>query len=324
MSKVKFIYNAEACKYEPVTNSNRKIILNFLGLLTLSLVMAIGMIYLYQTHFMTIKESNLLTRNQEIKTDFQLLQSKLDQVKSEIEKLQNRDDKVYRTILNLEPIPNTVRIAGIGGTNKYGEFEESLINQEMIMETYRNLDKLKGQMYIQTRSYDELEDVLGVKKEMWASRPAITPMSTADIIRYASGFGWRHHPTLGGVKFHWGIDLTADTGDNIYASGDGVIKKAQYSKSYGFVIYIDHGFGYETRYAHMSRFNVNEGDKVKRGDLIGFIGSTGRSKGPHLHYEVLYKGNKINPVPYLSKNLSSEEFEKLIEDSNSSELILDY
>ena len=325
MSKVKFIYNADNCKYEPVSHSNKQVFVNLAGLLGLALLFAVGMTYIYHANFTSLKESDLMARNQELKDNLEFLNSKLDLQKTHMSQFQKMDDNVYRTLLSLDPIPPTVRIAGVGGTNKFEDIENSeMENKAMVLGLYKKVEKIKGEMYIQTRSYDELEETLNVKKEMWASRPAITPMSREDIKKIGSGFGWRNHPTLGRVKFHWGLDITANTGNPIYASGNGKVVTAHYSTTYGYVVYIDHGFGYETRYAHMSAFNVKEGDAIKRGDLIGFIGSTGRSKGPHLHYEVLYKGEKINPLPYLSKNLSTEEFEKMIEDSHNSDLIMDY
>ena len=325
MAKKKFIYNPETCSYEPVVKSKRAKLGNFIGLFTLSLLAAAGITYVYHTHFTPVKESRLINKNQELVSQFQTQYKKLENAKFELATLQERDDHIFRTLLDLETIDPLIREAGVGGTNKYEEIENSSLERKnLVLSLMEGVDQLKGQIYIQTRSYDELEDVLVQKKIMWASRPAITPMSMKDVHRIGSGFGWRHHPIRRVLKFHNGVDIGASTGKPIYASGDGVVTRANYGNGYGNVVYIDHGFGYETRYAHMSAFNVKLGDRVKRGDVIGFVGNTGLSTAPHLHYEVLLHGKFVDPVAYLSKNLNSEEFQKLIDDSNSSEDMFDY
>ncbi len=325
MTKVKFYYNEETCKYEPIIPGASKIVWNILGFIGLSLLLAGGLIWGYHTYFTPVKESMLLSENQELVYDYKLLNSKIEAAKAEVEALAHRDDHVYRTILDMEPIAPTMRQAGVGGSNLYVSLEEAgLESSDLILDTYKDLDKVKQQMYIQTRSYDDIEDNLFQKQKMWASKPAITPLAMNDVKRFGSGFRWRTHPLWKVRRFHWGVDISADRGKPIYATGDGWVKKKYYSKSYGNVVFIDHGFGYETRYAHMVKFNVEEGQKVKRGDIIGFIGSTGWSTAPHLHYEVTLNGQHVDPVPYLSKNLSKEEFEKIIEISQTSDLVLDY
>jgi len=325
MAKIKYIYNTETCAYEPYKISRKSFLLNFFGLLSLTILLAIGLIYLYHKNFTPFKESKLKQQNLEILTEFTFQTNKLQETTKELKELQDRDDNVFRTLLEMERIPQTVRTAGVGGTNRFEDIESgSLKNKSFIISQYSKIDKLKGQIYIQTKSYDELVKALETKKKMWASRPAITPLSREDINRIGSGFRWRLHPIHKVTKFHFGLDIQADRGKPIYASGDGVIEKAYFSRSYGNVVYVNHDFGYETRYGHMSNFNVKEGDIVKRGDIIGFIGSTGWSTASHLHYEVLLNGEHVDPVSYLSKNLQPEEFERLIHESNSSDLILDF
>ena len=325
MAKVKFYYNDDTCKYEPIIPTGKKVFWNFMGFLGLSLVLAGGLIWGYHSYFTPVKESLLVLENQDLRDDFDILHEKLNSVREEVDILAHRDDHIYRTILDIDPIAPTVRQAGVGGSNLYSALEDAdLSDATLILDSYRDLDKVRQHMYIQTRSYDELEETIFTKQKMWASKPAITPMAMSDIRRIGSGFRWRIHPIFKVNRFHSGLDISADMGKPIYASGDGYVRKAYFSKSYGNVIFIDHGFGYETRYAHMSRFNIEEGQKVKRGDIIGFIGSSGWSTAPHLHYEITLNGKHIDPVPYLSKNLNKEEFEKIIDISQTSDLVLDY
>ncbi|MDH5599646.1 MAG: M23 family metallopeptidase, partial [Cyclobacteriaceae bacterium] len=313
MAKIKYRYNKTTCSYEPIVVSTKQVFLNLSGFLFLSLLISFGLIYLYTANFASFKETKLIKENAKLTSRYELLNKKLLSTEEIVNELQYKDDNIYRTILDIEPIPPTVRQAGTGGHDKFKDLEELQIpNSGMILSSYQKLDKLKKQLYIQTKSYDEIEDVLYKKKVMWASRPAIHPLNYKDLIRTGSGFRMRNHPILGIYKMHYGIDLTADRGKPVYATGDGVVIRKDRSSSYGNVIYIDHGFGYETRYAHLSMFNIEEGQKVKRGDLIGFVGNTGRSTAPHLHYEVLFNGKFIDPVPFLNKNLSNNEFEKII------------
>ena len=169
-------------------------------------------------------------------------------------------------------------------------------------------------MQVELQSYDEIARMFEAKSQMWAARPAIQPVSNKTLTHLHATFGERFHPVLGYVRDHKGLDFTADVGTPVYATGDGVVKIAYFSATFGNVVFLDHNFGYETRYAHLSKFNVKKGQKVKRGDIIGFVGDTGLSKGPHLHYEVLYKGLQINPINFFQRDLSNKEYEKLVEE----------
>ncbi|MDH5398942.1 MAG: M23 family metallopeptidase [Cyclobacteriaceae bacterium] len=298
---------------------------NIAGFLGVSLMIALGITYAYHSYFTPVKETRLLVENHDIKAQWDLLDHNITSLTDEIKQLEIRDDNIYRTILDVEPIASTVRQAGVGGSDPFQDINTSDTREsEMVLNTYKVLDKLKKQMYIQTRSYDDLEKILDEKQRMWNSKPAIYPLNYKDIRRTGSGFGWRSHPIFKRLKFHSGLDISAAHGKPIYATGDGIITTTRYSKSYGNVVYIDHDFGYETRYAHMSAFTVKEGQTVKRGDVIGYIGSTGWSTSPHVHYELVHNGKHIDPVPYLNKNLSEEELEKIIEASNEHDLVMDY
>jgi murein DD-endopeptidase MepM/ murein hydrolase activator NlpD len=324
MSKVKFLYNTETCRYEPVRFSGRQVFLNVVQFFAAALIIASGLIIFYNKHFVSIEESYLMAQNEELRLKWSLLNHDLKANREKLSNIQTHDDRIYRVILDSEPVPATVRQAGIGGSDRYKSLRaERLINESMIISTYRLADVLKRQLYVQTKSFDELATLEREKEKKWAARPAIQPIHNKELTRLASGFGMRDHPTLGEFMMHKGLDFTAEKGTPIYATGDGEVINASYSDTYGNVVYIDHGFGYETRYAHLTKFNIKDGDKVKRGDCIGYVGNTGRSVAPHLHYEVLVNGVHVNPIHYFHQDLTNKEYEELINLSNRAIVPLD-
>jgi murein DD-endopeptidase MepM/ murein hydrolase activator NlpD len=227
--------------------------------------------------------------------------------------LQQRDDQIYRVIFEAEPIPAEVREAGYGGINRYKELE-GYDNSELMTETSRKVDKLSRQIYIQSKSYDEVFELVKQKTVMLASIPGIQPVSMKGPARVASGYGYRIHPIYKTPMMHEGIDFTAPIGTEIYATGNGVVAKTEYNgRGYGNNVVINHGFGYSTLYGHMSRFNVRPGQRVNRGDIIGYVGNTGSSTGPHVHYEVIKGSSKIDPINFFFNDLSPDEYEMVRE-----------
>ncbi len=325
MAKITYYYNTETCNYEPVKVSRKDMIFQLLGFLTISGILAAGLIYVYHTNFRSMKENRLMEDNQKLVLDWQILQEELDAAYQVVEELEYKDDEIYRVILDTEPIPVSVREGGIGGTDRYGEImREGIPQQNIILHAYQEMDNLKKKLYIQSKSYDHITEILEEKEKMWASRPAIQPISNEELVRIASGWNpKRFNPVLKRVMPHKGIDFTASKGTPIYATGDGVINRSYRSSSYGNVIFLNHGYGYQTRYAHLNKFNVKVGDRVKRGQIIGYVGNTGRSVSDHLHYEVLFKGAHINPINFFQRDLSNEEYEKLVEISQQSHEVLD-
>jgi murein DD-endopeptidase MepM/ murein hydrolase activator NlpD len=234
-------------------------------------------------------------------------------VESVLEGLQKTDDNLYRTIFEAEPIPSTFREGGIGGVNRYKALE-GYNNSDLVIETAGRLDKIVKKIYVQSKSFDDLISLAKEKENMLRCIPAILPISNKDLTRTASGYGLRIHPYYKITKFHYGMDFTAPSGTDVYATGDGVVADVVSSKrGLGNNIVLDHSFGYMTIYAHLEKFNVKVGQHVKRGDVIGFVGSTGMSLAPHLHYEVKINGSNVDPVNYYFNDLSSEEYEKIIE-----------
>ena len=314
MAKIKYYYDTESCKYERVKVSTWDIILNLLGFFALSLIIAIVIFWGYSNYFESPKEARLKKENEELLLYYDLLKKDLGSANEMLASLQERDDNLYRLIFEAEPIPSTIRRAGIGGVNRYRKLMEGNLEREkLVIDTYKKIDKLKKQMYIQTKSYDELMEIAKNKEKFRASIPAIQPISKRLKPRLSSGFGYRKDPFTRHRKLHAGIDFAIKKGTPIYATGDGkVITRKESIGGYGKLISIDHGFGFETRYAHLSGFNVKKGQKIKRGECIGYVGNSGRSTGPHLHYEVRKNGKAVDPVHYFYKDLSPSEYDEIL------------
>lgn len=270
--------------------------------------------YLVFPIFIDTPEVRKLRReNQELLFNFDLVNKRIDQLRAVLEDLQKRDDNIYRIIFEAEPIHTSVREAGMGGVDRY-EYLEGLSNSKIIIETTKKLDKLSKKAYIQSKSFDEIASLATRMEEMVRCTPNIMPISNKDLTRVASSFGMRIHPFYKVLKMHTGMDFTAPTGTEIYSTGEGVVKKVEYAqRGYGYHVVIDHGFGYETLYAHMSQIIMRPGQKVKRGTVIGYVGNTGTSVAPHLHYEVIRNGAQVNPINYYFNDLTPEQYDKLIE-----------
>lgn len=259
------------------------------------------------------KEKLLKKENSQLKAQYELLNKRMEQVSAVLEDIERRDDEIYRVIFEAEPIPKEIREAGFGGVNRYKKLD-GYRNSELIKESAIKLDQITKQLYIQSKSFDEVYDMAVRKEEMLASIPAIQPVSNKELKRMASGYGMRMHPIYKRRKMHTGMDFSAERGTEIYATGNGTVIHVEKSRrGYGNHVVIDHGYGYQTLYAHMSNFNVRRGEKVRRGQVIGYIGNTGTSVAPHLHYEVHKNGEKVNPINYYFNDLTPEEYEKMIE-----------
>jgi len=278
-------------------------------------IFVIGFIsYMVFPIFIDTPEVRKLKReNQELLVNYEIISKRIEQLSSVIADLQKRDEGIYRIIFEAKPIPSSVRNAGIGGANRYSELEK-LSNSKLIVETTKKLDELSKKAYIQSRSFDEISELAKNKEKLLKSIPAIMPIRDKDLTRVASSFGMRIHPFYKVLKMHTGMDFTAPTGTKIFATGDGVVVKTRYAqRGYGNHIVIDHGFGYSTLYAHMSKFAVRVGQRVKRGTVIGYVGNTGTSVAPHLHYEVRKDGKPVNPIHYYFNDLTPEQYEKMVE-----------
>jgi murein DD-endopeptidase MepM/ murein hydrolase activator NlpD len=315
MSRIKYYYDPKTCKYERYTRSKWDIVLNSLGFLSLSSILAIIFIIVFNMYFDSPKELMLKKENKELKLYYGFLEEEVGKMNQMLADLQQRDDNLYRIIFETEPIAPEIRQAGIGGSDRYREIREKGLDQEkIIISLHSKIDALKRQLYVQSVSYDEVTEMALMKEEYWASIPAIQPVLNENLNLLASGYGVRLHPILKVRKMHTGVDFTAPKGTPIYATGDGVVITVKtVFGGYGKYVEIDHGFGFVTRYAHMNDFKVRPGQKVKRGDHIGSVGNTGSSTAPHIHYEVLKDGKHVNPVNYFFKDLSPEEYDRILE-----------
>ncbi|MEQ9437614.1 MAG: M23 family metallopeptidase [Cyclobacteriaceae bacterium] len=315
MSKIKYYYDTETCKYERMKVSRWDVLLNISGFVVLVLVAGICLVIVFDTYFESPKAARLKKENEELEFYYNMLSKDMERADEMLKSLQERDNSVYRTIFEAEPIPLSVRSAGVGGVDRYKELlENGLERKEVIVNTFQRIDQLNRQLYIQTKSYDDLLGMAEDKSEILASIPAIQPVSNKELRRLASGFGMRVHPIYKVKMMHPGIDFSAPQGTPVYATGSGKVSQTKSSfTGYGNQIIIDHGYGYLSRYAHLQEFNVKAGQTVERGQCIGYVGNTGTSTAPHLHYEVFKDDERVNPIHYFYQDISAEEYEILVQ-----------
>lgn len=318
MAKIKYKYNPNTLNYEKIQLTFQDRLKKFSTYMLVGLFFAGIIILIAYTFLDSPKELNLKRENAQLRKQYELLNRDVAQLEKVLADIERRDDNIYREIMEAEPISKNVRSAGVGGVNRYTHLE-GYQNSEIVVNTTRRLDHLAKRLYVQSKSFDEVIDLAKNKEQMLASIPAVQPVPNKDLKRMASGYGRRMHPIYKVVKMHWGMDFSAPEGTEIFSTGDGQIAKVVNSRrGYGKHVVIDHGFGYETLYAHMSKINVRRGQKVKRGDVIGLVGNTGISSAPHLHYEVIKDGKKINPANFYFNDLTPEEYDLMIELSSHS------
>ena len=313
MAKSKYRYNPDTLSYDRIKPSFKKRFLIFLSWLSFVVSIAILLNVFYSSVFDTPREKMLLRENSQLNLQYNILNQKVSSLETVLEDIERRDDNIYRTIFNADPIPSSVRDAGFGGVNRY-EYLEGFNNSDIIIETTNRLDLLPKAVYVQSKSYDEVVDLAKSREDQLSSLPAIMPISNKDLTRTASGWGFRIHPIYKIRKFHYGMDFTAPTGTEVYATADGTIERIQRSRrGYGNVMVVNHGYGYKTLYAHLNEFNnAWVGKKVSRGDIVAYVGSSGLSTAPHLHYEVHLNKKKVNPVNYYFEDLTAEEYDRMI------------
>lgn len=309
MAKVKYYYDSETLSYKKIRRKKRFFFSRFLGsVVAFGLIMILGFA-VFSNFFETPNEKALKRELEFLKLNENLHSKRIKQFEEVLEDLQQRDNNIYRTFFELNPIPEEQRIAGFGGVNRYKSLE-GYEDSEMVKDITKNMDVLSKRLVIQSKSLDEIVRLAENKEELLEAIPAIQPVKNQDLTRMASGFGMRRDPFTKAWKKHKGMDFTAPRGTPIYATGPGVVIRADGGSSgYGKHVRIDHGFGYISLYAHMSKYNVRKYQKVKRGDIIGFVGNTGRSQAPHLHYEIHKNKIKVNPINFYYGNLSPKEFE---------------
>ncbi|PIA81041.1 peptidase M23 [Gaetbulibacter sp. 4G1] len=323
MSKVKYYYDSESLSYRKIERKKRKTFAFISIFLLASFLFSFIIIFIANLYIESPKEKALKRELQNAQLQFELLNKKMDEAEAVLANVADRDNNIYRVYFEANPIPDEQRKAGFGGINRYKNLE-GFDNSELIIESNKRLDILQKQIVVQSKSLDEITVLAEEKEKLLTAIPAIQPVSNEDLTRMASGYGMRSDPFTKARKMHWGMDFTAPRGTPIYATGDGVVKRADAGSSgYGKHIRIDHGFGYVSLYAHLYKYKVKKNQKVKRGDLIGFVGSTGRSEAPHLHYEIFKDGTRINPINFYYGSLTAEEFSKLLEHASLENQSLD-
>jgi murein DD-endopeptidase MepM/ murein hydrolase activator NlpD len=313
MPRTKYKFNPDSLSFDKIRLGLRDILLRFLAYLIGSVLIAFIYWIIFAAFFDSPKEKALEREIEQLTLQYDLINREMSNVEKVLDDLQKTDDNLYRTIFEAEPIPATFREGGVGGVNRYKNLD-GYSNSDLVIETTGRLDKIRKRVYLQSKSFDELIHLAQRKEDMLKSVPAILPISNDDLTRTASGFGLRVHPIYKIIKFHAGMDFTAPAGTDVYATGDGVVETVQASqRGLGKHIIVDHGFGYESVYAHLSNFNVRNGQKVKRGDIIGYVGNTGTSVANHLHYEIKLNGRNVDPVNYYFEDLTPSEYERMIE-----------
>ena len=325
MFKTKYYYDQKTLSYRKIEINKISQIRKTLAFLISSMFFGI-MVLLFLLNSTIINTPTELSQAREIanyELQFDILNKKINQLNTVLQNIEERDNNIYRVLFETNPIPYDIRRAGFGGINRYKNLD-GYESSELVIETNKKIDILTKQIVIQSKSLDEIERLANEKEKLLAAIPSIQPIKNNDLTRMASGFGFRTDPFTKSRRMHKGMDFTAPRGTPIYAASDGIVTRADSrSSGYGKHIRIDHGFGYMTLYAHLGKYNVRRNQKVKKGDIIGFVGNTGRSQAPHLHYEVIKDNKRLNPINFYYGDLSPEEFEELLKIANQENQSLD-
>lgn len=323
MPKINYKFNKKSLQFEEAKITLKDRLLKFLYIIATGSVFAAVVIFFAYTFIDSPKEKMLKRELSLMKEQYKSMDERMAQHEAVIADLADRDDNIYRVIFEAEPVPSSVRKAGFGGADRYTKLE-GYKNSDLFIDMAKRLDIVHSQLVVQSQSFDEVFELARNKAQMLACIPAIQPMANKDLKRLSSYYGFRTDPIYKVRKFHPGIDFSAPTGTEIYATGDGVVTSVEKSRQgYGNRIEINHGFGYETMYAHIHEFKVKKGQKVKRGQLIATVGSSGKSTAPHLHYEIWKDGKRVNPIYYFFNDLTPEEYEQVLELSSQPTQSLD-
>jgi murein DD-endopeptidase MepM/ murein hydrolase activator NlpD len=309
MARIRYHYNPRTCNYEAVRRSAWDVILDIVGYVTLSFIFGLLLTVFYHNYFDSPKEAALRAANEQLQQHYQRLAIEIKKGNEQLATLRDRDNTLYRSLLDAEPIPAPVYKVGVGGIDR----RKNLPKDKLIAQVTQKIEKLSHRLRLQAKSYDELGRLARHKEKFLGAIPAIQPISNRQLKRLASGFGMRVHPIFKVRRMHEGLDYAAPQGTPIYATGGGVVKYVNKSNTgYGNQVVIDHGYGFLTRYAHMKSFKTRAGMRVTRGQCIGYLGNTGCSSAPHLHYEVIRNGKKVNPTAYVLSGLTAHEYDTLI------------
>ncbi len=320
--KIYYIYNPNTLSYDRVYPSFRQRLFSVVRHLLTGILIG-GGIFAGLNYFIDSPQDKKIKKDQEtLLLQYNLMSKQLDEALNVLSDIQQRDDNLYRVLLQGDPIPAATRNAGLGSDSRYNQLT-ALPDADLVISTAKKIDQLRRQLYIQTKSFDEMVELGRSHEDRLKRLPAIQPVSNKDLKRTASGYGMRFDPIYKTLRFHEGMDFAAPIGTPVYVTGDGDVEFSGWQQGYGNTIVVDHGHGYKTRYAHLSKIMTQRGKKVKRGEEIALVGNTGKSTGPHLHYEVIYKGKHVNPVNYYFMDLSPEEYDRMIQLAENQGQVMD-
>ncbi len=319
----KYHFDPHTLTYRPYRSDLGEKVLRVSGFLSLAVILSMGIFFGLSYYFDTPEEARLKRKVEVYHRQYQSMQERLDHIKQTVNMLERRDKQIYRSIFEADPLSPAVRNAGYGGT-EYSPNLTGFAYADLVKSTHKQLNRISNKLHVLSDSYNEITKLASRKQEMLSAIPSIQPIKNQELTRIASGYGRRIHPIYKTVQFHEGIDFTTQIGAPVYATGSGKVVRKNYSKrGYGNQLMIDHGYGYKTRYAHLSEFEVEEGETVQRGELIGTIGNTGLSTGPHLHYEIRKNGKPVNPINYFHNELTPQEYQKVVLLANQANQSLD-
>ena len=305
-----YIYDPETCSYKPVQRPLRSRVRSVLKLAALAWFIGTLALVGFRMRYPSMEEIELKRKNQALKSEWASLDSAATEVGKYLREIEQEDERHYRVVLNMDKMPQEIRQGGSGGQTDpaFAALESDATTRN----TLKTIKQLRNRLHMQQESFRQIDKQISKTEGMLESRPALQPLDSRHMIRFHPVYGMRLHPIFREWRFHHGLDLTAATGTPVYATGDGVVTNASMRGGYGNVIFLHHGYGFETRYAHLSRFKVTEGQKVKRGEVIGYVGNTGTSTTAHLHYEVLYQGEWINPINFMYRDLTQASFNEIV------------
>lgn len=312
MKKIKYFYNTHTLRYEKLETPLRVKLLRIFGFIATAIVTAFIIVTIAFRYIQSPAEKILQQQNDDLRDDYAVMQKQLQQVSEQMDELENRDNNVYRSIFEATPIPDSARLKEMEKSKEI-KLVQSMSHDDLVQSMTQQLNNLSLRVAYQFKSYDEIANMVKNKEKLLAAIPAIQPISNKDLTHIASGFGYRIDPVYKVTKLHAGLDFAAPVGTPIYATADGVVKSADFNAGgFGNHVVVYHGYGYETLYGHMYRIKVHQGETVKRGEVIGWVGSTGKSTGPHCHYEVHKDGTPIDPVYFFYNDLSPEQYDRLL------------
>jgi murein DD-endopeptidase MepM/ murein hydrolase activator NlpD len=312
MKKVKYYYNTHNMRFEKLTTPLRVRLLQVFGYIAASIVTGIIIFAITFRYIDSPKEKLLRQQNDDMKQNYRVMEERIKQLQLQMDEIANRDNYVYRSIFESNPIPDSARVKEME-MKKEVQLVQSMGETELVNSMAAQLNNLSLRMAYQTKSFDAIDNMVKNKAKLLAAIPSIQPVSNKNLNRVSSGFGYRIDPVYKDRRLHPGLDFTAPAGTPIYATADGVVKDAGFNTGgYGNRVVVNHGFGYETLYAHMVRIKARVGSKVKRGEVIGYVGSTGKSTGPHLHYEVHKNGTQLDPIYFFYNDLTPAQFDRIL------------